>query len=92
MESFLQYIQRYTTLSTDSIEHLRQLAKIETIDKGTLLIEEGKICKRLYFLTHGTIRTFFYLNGKDITHWIYPENNMITSWHSYILQSLLLNI
>ena len=58
----------------------------QEVAKGEVLLEEGKTCKRLYFLSKGTIRTYFYLKGRDITYWIYPDNAIVTSWNSYLLR------
>ncbi|CAM1343432.1 Crp/Fnr family transcriptional regulator [Tenacibaculum amylolyticum] len=84
---FINYIQQYTLLSKEAVNAISSLVLYETLEKGTLLNKEGKTCKRLYFLKSGSLRTYFYQNGKDITHWVYPENNVITSWHSYITQT-----
>lgn len=62
------------------------LALVEDVPKGHLLLKEGKTCERLYFIVKGTLRTYHFQDGKDITYWIYPDNTIITSWHSYILR------
>lgn len=84
MNEFITFINQYITLSEAAENAIRSIAKVEELEKGTTLLEEGKTCKKFYFLAYGTIRTFFYQKGKDITNWIYPENSMVTSWHSYL--------
>ncbi|WP_460219261.1 Crp/Fnr family transcriptional regulator [Psychroserpens sp. MEBiC05023] len=86
MDQFINYINQYVNLSKDAEEEIINLALIEEVPKGHILLKEGKTCERMYFIVNGTLRTYHYLNGKDITYWIYPENTMITSWHSYILR------
>ncbi|MDY8137981.1 Crp/Fnr family transcriptional regulator [Aquimarina sp. 2201CG5-10] len=86
MDEFIAYIKQYITLSKEAEKELRALGLIEEPKKGQILLEEGKTCKRLYFISKGTLRTYFYQNGKDVTYWIYPDNYIITSWSSYLFR------
>lgn len=86
MQHFINFIKQYITLSEQAEQAITDLAIKDTYKKGVLLIEEGKTSKRLYFLEHGTARSYFFQNGKDVTHWIYPNNCLITSWSSYLTQ------
>lgn len=86
MDEFIRYIKQYIHLSDEAEKEILNLVLVEEIPKGYLLLEEGKTCERLYFIVKGTVRTYHYQNGKDITYWVYPENMIITSWHSYILR------
>jgi len=86
MQNFINYIKQYIFLSEEAEKSILSVATENTYTKNTLLVEEGKTCKYLYFLLEGTVRTYSYKKGKDITHWVYPENYVFTSWHSYILK------
>ncbi len=86
MDTFIDFIKKYIDLTADAEKDIRDMLQIESIEKGHQIIREGKVCNRLYFLSKGTARTFFYQKGKDITHWIYPEETVFTSWHSYYLR------
>ena len=84
MSAFVDYISNYISLSTDLTEDLREALQIESYNKGHILLNEGRVCHRLYLLERGTARTFYYRDGKDITSWIYPENLPFTSWSSFL--------
>ena len=86
MTAFINYIKQYITLSEGAEKAITDLLLVEKLDKGTILLNEGRVCERFYYIESGTLRTYHYQNGKDITYWIYPENSVITSWHSYILR------
>jgi len=73
-------------LSKEQIQILSEHAKIEQIEKNTILVREGQIARRLYILVAGTARTFYLHNGKDITSWIYKEHTPFTTWYSYLEQ------
>ena len=71
-------------LSKELMLALEQKIKKETLPKGQLLVKDGQVAHRLYFLEKGTARTFYYHNGKDITSWIYRENTPFTTWYSFL--------
>ena len=86
MNEFINYIKQYINLSKEAEKDICNLVLVEETQKGHVLLREGKTCERLYYLVKGTLRTYHYQDGKDITYWIYPENSIISSWHSYILR------
>ena len=86
MDGFIDYIRQYISLSPEAEKEIKILMLEETRSKGDVLLKAGTRCRRLYFLKKGTVRTYFYQKGKDVTYWVYPENNLVTSWHSYILR------
>ncbi len=86
MNPLITYIKQYINLTPEAEKEITNFLLTEKLNKGTVLLEEGKICNRIYFIVEGTARTYFYQNGKDVTYWIYPENMLVTSWHSYILK------
>ncbi|PZW42617.1 CRP-like cAMP-binding protein [Mesonia algae] len=86
MNDFILFIQQYIHLSSEAETDIRNLSLIQNAPKGEVILREGEICERIYFISKGTVRTYHYQNGKDITYWIYPDTMMITSWHSYMLR------
>lgn len=86
MDEFIEVIKTYIQLSSEAEIEIRKVAVTESLPKGHLIVDEGVTCRKLYFLTKGTVRSYFYQKGKDVTYWIYPENNMFTSWSSYLMK------
>ncbi|NRB47881.1 MAG: Crp/Fnr family transcriptional regulator [Saprospiraceae bacterium] len=84
MSTFLDYIGNYISLSTTLVQDLQGALQINSYTKGHILLNEGRVCHRLYFLEGGTARTFYYRDGKEITSWIYPEQLPFTSWSSFL--------
>ncbi|SEB08421.1 cAMP-binding domain of CRP or a regulatory subunit of cAMP-dependent protein kinases [Chitinophaga terrae (ex Kim and Jung 2007)] len=56
------------------------------LPKNEFLITEGRVCRHLYFIEQGSVRGFYNLEGKEITHWFGFENDFVTSFHSFITQ------
>lgn len=88
MEQLLKLIQTKIPLNEASKEQFKSHFKYQKIDKGTLLLEENKYARRLYFMERGLARTFYYEKGKDITSWFYPEGQFFTSWYSFYNQKI----
>ena len=87
METYINYIKQYIAVSEILEERLKAIAVEEILSKGHHLLAEGKVCKKMYFLKEGSVRSFSYTKGKDVTHWVYPSNDIFTSWYSYILRT-----
>lgn len=62
---------------------LTKLNKAE-IEKEAHLLEEGQVCHKLYFIENGCVRSYYHLDGKEITHWFGFENDFVTSFLSFI--------
>lgn len=65
-------------------EALEQSFVKKTAGKNDLLIEDGQVCRHLYFLERGCIRGFYNIDGKDISQWFGFENDFVTSFSSFI--------
>ncbi|WP_299162888.1 hypothetical protein [uncultured Tenacibaculum sp.] len=77
MQNFIDFIKQHIFISEGIEEAIKKVAVEKEYLKNGFLVEEGKTCRYLYFLTEGTVRAYLYLKGKDITHWVYPENSII---------------
>lgn len=86
MQEFLDFIRSYITLSKATEEAIIAVAKTTSYAKNEILLAEGKTSKYMYYIVSGSVRSYIYLKGKDITHWVYASNSLCASWGSYILQ------
>lgn len=53
-----------------------------SIPSKTVLLEEGKVARKLYFVRKGCLRLFFYNAGKDITFQFFFEGDFVASFDS----------
>ena len=56
--------------------------EVLSIPSKTILLEEGKILDKLYFIRKGCLRFFFYNEGKDITFQFFFEGDFVASFDS----------
>lgn len=86
MDRLLQHFKDIYEVGGELQEELQSRFRQVSLQKGDYLIQEGKICRKLYFLEQGCLRGFYNLDGKEVTHWFGFENDFVTSFHSFITQ------
>ncbi len=64
----------------------KKLSRVE-IGKEEHLLTLGNVCHKLYFIENGCVRSYYHLDGKEVTHWFGFENDFVTSFRSFIDQS-----
>ncbi|MEO6733027.1 MAG: Crp/Fnr family transcriptional regulator [Ferruginibacter sp.] len=84
MQQLLTHLQNYSVLSSGTLESLTGCFEKVVLSKNELLLNEGRVCRHLYFLEKGALRGFYNLDGKEITHWFGFEKDFVTSFHSFI--------
>lgn len=85
---FKIFIQKIVTITDSEFEKSLLKFKKLTLEKGELFIEQNKISKQIAFINSGILRTY-YINdkGQEITSCFCTENNLASSYKSFILQS-----
>jgi CRP-like cAMP-binding protein len=83
MQKLIDYIEKFVHLDSDAISELYKLAEINTYLKNQHILEYGQFCNKIWYLKSGMARKYFIHEGKEITIWIYTENDTFTSYQSY---------
>ena len=86
-ESLIDYINARVQISNEIKDAVASVCKTEELKKNHLLLKEGMVSLRIYFIIKGSARTFYYHDGKDITSWIYRDGQLVTSWSSFYAQT-----
>jgi CRP-like cAMP-binding protein len=86
MHAFRQFIQNYTPLSNADWEQIAACLSRREVPKETLILEEGKTCRHLYFLESGLLRFFILKNGQDVTKFFTDVPYCFTSQKSFTSQ------
>lgn len=84
--NFLNLLNSIVPLSNEIVEQLRKITVTNKLPKGTLLLTEGQVSDKIFFLCEGMARAFYYENGDEITSWIVSDNDFIYSTASFIQQ------
>lgn len=74
----------YETVHTSHLNHIESQIKSEylSVPSKAILLEEGKVAKKLYLIRKGCLRLFFYNEGKDITFQFFFEGDFVASFDS----------
>lgn len=60
---------------------------VEKIKKGKILLQEGEVCKDLWFLADGLLRSFHNIGDKQVTSRIMFTNHIVISAGSFFKQT-----
>ena len=83
MHPFRQFINSYVNISDKDWTLVEQRIIYTQIKRGTLILEEGKVCRHLYFLESGLLRFFVWKEGNDITKFFTNAPYTFTSQQSF---------
>ncbi len=86
MDVLRTFIENYISLPTDEWKQIETGFQKLIIEKDELILEEGKICRNLYFLETGLLRFFINKDGNDITKFFTEAPYFFTSQASFNAQ------
>jgi len=66
LEQVISYLSRYLELDDDLIEFIKASAFIQHYPKGTVLLREGELANRTYFVLSGCIKSYAIRNGEEV--------------------------
>jgi CRP-like cAMP-binding protein len=87
LESLIKHIANIYKLPQESLDALADNFKKLELSKGDYLVNQGSVCRNLYFLERGCVRGFYLLEEKEVTYWFAFENDFLTSFHSFITKT-----
>ncbi|MEO1259929.1 MAG: Crp/Fnr family transcriptional regulator [Bacteroidota bacterium] len=87
MESIKLFIQKYVSLSEKDWLKIGPCFSKKTLSTESTLLQEGKICRHLYFLESGLLRYSFLNNGEEVTKFFTEPPYMFTSQQSLNFQT-----
>ena len=83
MHRLRQFILQYTPVPEPDWQAISKCLVRRELKRESLLLEEGKTCKHLYFLEKGLLRFFVWKDGLDITKYFTDVPYVFTSQKSF---------
>jgi CRP/FNR family transcriptional regulator, anaerobic regulatory protein len=78
------YLKDIVNLPPLEEQEIGNLFHRQEFSKGHILIQQGEICRHMFFLEKGLARYLYYsYEGKEITAWFFAENDFLTSIDSF---------
>lgn len=86
MNELIDFINGFQKLDTLTEEAIRKYFTIETFGKNELILKQGKVCEKIYFIKSGLVERFTFEDDIKRTNWIYTKNQFFTSLSSFFEQ------
>jgi CRP-like cAMP-binding protein len=80
----IDHINSIEKIDDEMIVAIGKIANLHRFPKGTLLLAEGQISDKLFFISKGIARCFYYEKEEEVTSWIVAEKNFVYSVSSFI--------
>ncbi|RAJ05210.1 CRP-like cAMP-binding protein [Chitinophaga skermanii] len=77
-------VQQYTEFNDEEIDALLAFTTVESFAKGDIVVAEGRICNKCYFVLQGCLRQFRIVDGLEKTSAFYVEQDPIVLYSSYM--------
>ncbi len=84
MEKILGMFDQFPKLSEEAKTAFASNLELQSVERGDLLEEEGKVCNHLYYIVDGSARSFYTKDNKEVTVSFSLEREFVTSMSSFI--------
>jgi len=87
-EALARYIQKKVKMSDEDLQFILSYFKPRTVKKKEILLHEGDLSNRMYFVVKGCLRIYFIKDvGTEVTRRIIFENDSSSSMVSFITKN-----
>jgi len=82
------FLHSLISLNSDELDDILSCFDKEIYPKNTMLINQGEISRRLYFVENGMGRSYYLKkDGKEITQWFFGSGKFMASADSFFQQT-----
>lgn len=87
LDQFKQFLKSIAPISDNEFADTISYFTKQNFKKGDFFVEQNKVCRHTAYIIKGTLRTYYVNNNaEEITSCFCTENNLTTSYKSFILQ------
>jgi CRP-like cAMP-binding protein len=86
MEKLLAFLHQIFPLPEGLRAYLSVTLKSRTIARKDFLLLEGQVCREIYFIEQGLVRSFYTRGKRDVTAWFMKEGDVVISINSFFGQ------
>jgi CRP-like cAMP-binding protein len=86
LTEFIGALETILPVKPEVEDYLREITSVQKLHKGSILLSEGQISDRIFYIQEGLVRCFYFEKNEEITSWIVAEGNFICSTYSFIQQ------
>ena len=82
-DSLIQFISQYDRFTQEEISAIVENTELESFKKGTIILKEGQICTKCFFVLEGCLRQYQIVNGEEKTTAFFLEGEAAVLYSSY---------
>lgn len=82
----LDFLNAIHPMSPELITHLSSILKTKTLKRNKFLLHAGEVCRNVYFVEEGLLRSFYLKDGKEVCKWFMKENDVVYAVRSFLKQ------
>jgi len=86
-KNIFNYYSNLCNLSCEDEALLKEKLQLKSFKKKEIVLRKNQVCKHVYFINKGIMRSFSLINGKEQTNQFYFENSYCSSYESFLIQS-----
>ena len=75
----------YSPLSEACQSDLEKIVEVKAYPKNEILVKEGELSNRLFFILEGSMRAYYNKDGRIVTDWFAFENDFICAIVSFFM-------
>ncbi|HYG40858.1 MAG TPA: Crp/Fnr family transcriptional regulator [Cytophagales bacterium] len=79
-----QFISKFEKFSAEEINAIVENTRIESFKKGTIILKEGKVSDKCFFVLKGCLRQYQLVNGEEKTTGFFTEGQPAVLYSSYL--------
>ena len=84
LNHLIQYLQLFRNIPQADADIITHVLESRNVKEGTVLLEEGKIAKEIFFICHGVLRIVTVNSkGVPVTYFFLKENRFCTILNSF---------
>lgn len=83
----IQVLRYFGILNQEKQQYFLRVCQTKDLQKGAYLVQEGQICRNLYFLHQGAVSLFLLKDGTEYVKDFSLDNKFITSFTSFNTQT-----
>ena len=87
MNQLIFNIQRTFKATEEELSALKSAMKEEQLNRNGVFLKSGEVCKRLAFISEGSMRLFYDSPDKEVCNDFFFENSMVGSLSSFLSQT-----
>lgn len=79
----IKLLQAYNIMSEPLFNRLRSCIVRRVFPRGSILLKEGEICRYIYFISEGFLRSYVVKGNKEINIWYMMKDDMAAAAKSF---------